>query len=51
MLQVHYSRDVCRTNGPRIRIRLTVLSNFRVQSIFIRVTDYFILIFKDLNHF
>ena len=51
MLQVHYARDAWWTNGLRIRIRLVVLSNFHVQSIFIRVTDYFILIFKDLNHF
>ena len=51
MLQVHYARDVWLTNGLRIRIRLVVLSNFHVQSFFIRVTDYFILIFKVLNHF
>ena len=38
-------------NGLRIRICLVVLSNFHVQSIFIRVTGYFILIFKVLNHF
>ena len=50
-LRVCYARDVWRTNGLCIRIRLVVLSNFHVQSIFIRVTDYFILIFKDLNHF
>ena len=42
MLQVHYARDAWQTNGLRIRIRLIVLSNFHVQSIFIRVTDYFI---------
>ena len=40
-----------RTNGLRIRIRLVVLSNFHVQSIFIRATDYFILILKVLNNF
>ena len=51
MLQVHYARDAWRTNGLCIRIRLVVLSNFHVQSIFIRVLDYFILIFKVLNHF
>ena len=50
-LRVCYARDVWRTNGLRIRIRLIVLSNFHVQSIFIRVTDYFILIFKVLYHF
>ena len=50
-MRVCYARDVWRTNGLRIRIRLVVLSNFHVQSIFIRVTDYFILIFKVLNHF
>ena len=42
MLQVHYARDVWLTNGPRIWIRLAVLSNYHVQSIFIRVTIYFI---------
>ena len=36
------------TNGLRIRIRLVVLSNLHVQSIFIRATDYFLLIFKVL---
>ena len=51
MLQVHYGRDVWLTNGLRIRIRLVVLSNFHIQSFSIRATDYFILIFKDLNHF
>ena len=51
MLQVHYARDAWRTNGLRIRIRLVVLSNFHVQSFSIRVTDYFILIFKVLIHF
>ena len=45
-LLVCYARDVWRTNGLHIRIRLVVLSNFHVQSIFIRVTVYFILIFK-----
>ena len=34
--------DVWRTNGQRVRIRLVVLSNFHVQSIFIRVTVYFL---------
>ena len=48
MLQVHYARDAWRMNGLRIRIRLVVLSKFHVESIFIRVTDYFILIYKDL---
>ena len=38
MLQVHYARDVWLTNGLRIRIRLVVLSNFHVQSNFIRLT-------------
>ena len=38
-LRVCYARDVWRTNGLRIWIRLVVLSNFHVQSIFIRVTD------------
>ena len=51
MLQVHYARDAWRTNGLRIRIRLVVLSNFHVQSFSIRVTNYFILIFKVLIHF
>ena len=51
MLQVCYATDAWRTNGLRIRIRLVVLSNFHVQSFSIRVTDYFILIFKVLNHF
>ena len=50
-LRVHYARDVWRTNGLRIRIRLVVLSNFHVQSFPIRATAYFILILKDLNHF
>ena len=50
-LRVCYARDVWRTNKLRTRIRLVVLSNFHVQSIIIRVTDYFILIFKDLNNF
>ena len=51
MLQVRYARDVWLTNGPRIRVRLVVLRNFLVQSIFIRVTDYFMSIFKVLIHF
>ena len=51
MLQVHYARDVWLTNGLRIRIRLVVLSNFHIQSFSIRVTVYFILILKGLNHF
>ena len=38
-------------NGLRIRIRLVVLSNFHVQSFFIRAMVYFILTLKDLNHF
>ena len=50
-LQVHYARDVWQTNGLRIWIRLVVLSNFHVQSFSIRATVYFILNFKDLNHF
>ena len=50
-LCVCYARDVWQTNGLRIRIRLVVLSNFHVQSIFIRATDYFIIIFKVLIHF
>ena len=50
-LRVCYARDVWRTNGLRIRIRLVVLSNFHVQSFSIRATVYFILILKDLNHF
>ena len=48
---VRYARDAWRMNGLRIRIRLVVLSNFHVESIFIRATVYFILILKDLNHF
>ena len=48
-LHVCYARDVWRTIGLRIRIRLVVLSNFHVQSIFIRATVYFIWILKDLN--
>lgn len=51
MLHVRYARDAWRTNGLRIRIRLVILSNFHVESIFIRVTVYFILIFKVLVHF
>ena len=51
MLQVRYARDVWLANRLRIRIRLVVLNNFHVQSIFIRVTDYFILISKDLKSF
>ena len=51
MLHVRYARDVWLTNGWRIRIRPVVLSNFHVQSIFIRATDYFILICKVLKHF
>ena len=51
MLRVHHARDVWRTNGPRIRIRLAVLSNFHVQSFLIRATVYFILILKGFNHF
>ena len=51
MLHVRYARDVEMTNGPRIRIRLIVLSNFHVQSIFILAMVYFILIFEVLNHF
>ena len=46
MLHVYYARDMWLTKGLRIRIRLVVLSNFHVQNIFIRVTVYFILIFK-----
>ena len=34
-LRVCYARDVWRTNGLRIRVRLVVLSNFHVESIFI----------------
>ena len=48
MWQVRYARDVWLTNGLRIRIRHVVLSNFHVQSFFIRATVYFILILKDL---
>ena len=29
-LRVHYARDAWRTNGPLIRIRLVILSNFHV---------------------
>ena len=36
-------------NGSYIRIRLVILSNFHVENIFIRVIDYFILIFKGLS--
>ena len=50
-MQIHYASDAWRTNGLRIWIRLVVLSNFHVQSIFIRATDYFILICKVLKHF
>ena len=39
MSHVRYDRDVWRTNGLRIRIRLVVLSNFHVENILIRVTD------------
>ena len=51
MLHVRYARDAWRTNGLHIWICLVVLSNFHVESIFIRVTVYFILIFKVLVHF
>ena len=51
MLQVHYARDTWRTNGLRIRIRLVVLSNFHVESIFIRAAVYFLLIFKAFKSF
>ena len=50
-LHVRYARDVWRANGMRIRIRLVVLSNFHVQSFFIRATVCFILFLKDLNYF
>ena len=50
-LCVRYARDAWWTNELRIRVRLVVLSNFHVQSFFIRATVYFILILKDLNHF
>ena len=50
-LHDRYARDVWLTNGLRVRICLVVLSNFHVQSFFIRATVYFILILKDLNHF
>ena len=50
MLHVRYDRDMWRTNGPRIRIRLVVLSNFHVQSFSIRATVYFLLILKGFNH-
>ena len=42
MLQVHYAMDEWRTNGLRIWIRFVILSNFHVQSFFIRATVYFI---------
>ena len=45
---VRYARDMWRMNGPRIRIRLVILGNFHVQSIFIRATVYFILFFQVL---
>ena len=51
MLQVRYAKNAWQMNGLRIWIRLVVLSNFHVQSFFIRVTAYFILIYKDLNHY
>ena len=51
MLQVRYARDAWQRNRLLIRIRLVVLSNFHVQSIFIRVTNYLILISKVLIHF
>ena len=51
MLHVRYARDVWRENGPLIRICLVVLSNFHVQSIFIRATVYFILILKRFKSF
>ena len=50
-MRVHYARDVWQTNGLRIRIRLVVLSNFHVESIFIQAMVYFILILKDLINF
>ena len=51
LLHVRYARDVWRTNGLRIRIRLVVLSNFHVQSFPIRAMVYSILILKVLIHF
>ena len=51
MLQVRYARDAWLTSGLRVRIRLVVLSNLHVESIFIWATVYFLLILKDLNHF
>ena len=47
-LHVRYARDVWLISGLHIWIRLVVLSNFHVQSIFIRATVYFKLIFKVL---
>ena len=50
-LRVRYARGVWRMNGLHNRIRHVVLSNFHVQSIFIRVTVYLILILKGLISF
>ena len=50
MLHVRYARDMWRTNRLCIQIRLEILCNFHVQTIFIRVTDYFLHFFKDLNN-
>ena len=47
-VHVCYARDVWRTNELRNWIRLVVLSNFHVQSIFTWHMVYFILISKDL---
>ena len=41
-LRVRYVREVWWADGLRIRFRLVILSNFHVESIFLRVTDYFI---------
>ena len=46
MLQVHYARDAWQTNGLHVQVRLVVLSIFHVQSIFIRLMNYFIRIIE-----
>ena len=50
-MYVRYARDMWQTNGLCIRIRLAFLSNFHVQSILIRATVYFKLIFKVLKQY
>ena len=50
-LCVCYARDAWRMNGLRIRIRLVVLSNFHVQSIFHLSYGLFYINFKRFKSF